>query len=240
MKDLNMLDEPEAKKLTICIMSLMKRNFHDMRSIQQLCGVGYVGCLFQLRTIYDKFCKPFLTLRFEDLDNEVYKNPFGSLFIGNIPVINILKDEESSKPPVHISPYSGLCWDFHFVKFLRNGTSHVSTPDSEYIAASDNPLDIALVSAAADCLEVFSRTGKTNESSNAQSPERSCRSISIVKEDTPVTPKDQKDTKDVTESPGREETKDSTDNQPTSCLMIKDKKCRIIHSLHCTDQCITH
>ncbi|KAG0713221.1 Glycine receptor subunit alpha-2 [Chionoecetes opilio] len=224
MKDLNMLEKPELKtQRTICIMSLMKRNFHDMRSIQQLCGVGYVGCLFQLRTIYDKFCKPFLTLRFEDLDSEIYKNPFGSLFIGNIPVINILKDEENSKPRAQTSPYAGLCWDAQFVKFLRNGTSHVSTPDSEYEAAMDNPLDIALVSAAADCLKVFSRAEERN-SSSVHSPERNNKSESSLKQDAPGTPKDTKEKKDAAESPGLEERKDSFHSQCSSNQMTTEKK----------------
>lgn len=227
MKDLGMLEKPEVKtQPTICIMSLMKRNFHDMRSIQQLCGVGYVRCLSQLRTIYEKFCKPFLTLRFEDLDSEIYKNPFGSLFIGNMPVINILKDEESSKAPSQTSPYSGLCWDTHFIKFLRNGTSHVSTPDSDYIAAMDNPLDIALVSAAADCLEVFSRSGEGKDSTSVQSPEiQNSQSESFVREDPPRTPKEERDAKDITESPGVQEAKDTIDHSSPSCSqMTKDKK----------------
>ena len=233
MKDLEMLEKPEIKtQPTICIMSLMKRNFHDMRSIQQLCGVGYVRCLFQLRSIYEKFCKPFLTLRFEDLDSEIYKNPFGSLFIGNMPVINILKDEESSKGPLQTSPYSGLCWDTHFVKFLRNGTSHVSTPDSEYIAAVDNPLDIALVSAAADCLEVFSRSGEEKDSPIGQSPEsQNSKGESSIKKDSPITPGDKRDAKDtsMTESPGSpglEGAKDTIESKSLSSQMTKDKKGR--------------
>ncbi|XP_045114486.1 uncharacterized protein LOC123506451 [Portunus trituberculatus] len=222
LKDLGMLEKPEVKtQPAICIMSLMKRNFHDMRSIQQLCGVGYVRCLFQLRGIYEKFCKPFLTLRFEDLDSEIYKNPFGSLFIGNMPVINILKDEGSSKPPLQTSPYSGLCWDTHFVKFLRNGTSHVSTPDSEYIAAVDNPLDIALVSAAADCLEVFSRSGE-EKISNVQSPEsQNPNSESSVKQDSSS---DKRDDKNITESPGVEEAKDTVENKCSTSQITKDRK----------------
>lgn len=224
MKDLNMLEKPETKaQPTICILSLMKRNFHDMRSIQQLCGVGYVRCLFQLRAIHDKFCKPFLTLRFEDLDNEVYKNPFGSLFVGNIPVVNILQGEEYSKPQAQTNPYSGLCWDTHYVKFLRNGTSHVSTPDSEYVATMDNPHDMALVSAAADCLEVFSRTGEREASSSTQSPEIS-RSENPHKEGSPQTPKDKKENKDVNEFSKLEETKDSTDSQLTSDQSTREKK----------------
>lgn len=224
MKDLNMLEKPETKaQPTICILSLMKRNFHDMRSIQQLCGVGYVRCLFQLRAIHDKFCKPFLTLRFEDLDNEVYKNPFGSLFVGNIPVVNILRGEEYSKPQAQTNPYSGLCWDTHYVKFLRNGTSHVSTPDSEYVATMDNPHDMALVSAAADCLEVFSRTGEREASSSTQSPEIS-RSENPHKEGSPQTPKDKKENKDVNEFSKLEETKDSTDSQLTSDQSTREKK----------------
>lgn len=230
MRDLNMLDEPEVKtQPTICVLSLMKRNFHDMRSIQQLCGVGYVGCLFQLRAIYDKFCKSFLTLSFEDLDSELYKNPFGSLFVGNIPVVGIFKDDESSTPQAQTSPYSGLCWDTQFVKFLRNGTSHVSTPDSEYVAAIDNPHDIALVSAAADCLEVFSRTAEGEASSSTRSPERSRKKEDLHKQESPQTPKDKKETKDVSESSRLEEAKDYTHNQSTSDHMIKDKKGNFIY-----------
>lgn len=226
MKDLGMLEKPEVKSQpAICIMSLMKRNFHDMRSIQQLCGVGYVRCLFQLRAIYEKFCKPFLTLRFEDLDSEIYKNPFGSLFIGNMPVINILKNEESNKPSPQTSPYSGLCWDTHFIKFLRHGTSHVSTPDSEFIAAVDNPLDISVISAAADCLEVFSRSGEEKDSSSVQSPEsQNSKSESSVKQDSPRTPRDKRDAKDIIEAPGLQGTKDTIDNKSSSSQMTKDKK----------------
>lgn len=233
MREFNMLEKPEAKSQpTICILSLMKRNFHDMRSIQQLCGVGYVGCLFQLRAIYDKFCKPFLTLMFEDLDSELYKNPFGSLFVGNIPVVSILKVDKSSKPQAQMSPYSGLCWDTHFVKFLRNGTSHVSTPDSEYVGAMDNPLDTALVSAAADCLEVFSRAREREASSSPHSPERSWKSESLHKQDSPQTPQDIKETKDVSESLRLEETNDIRQEESKDCAfsqlthdqMIQEKK----------------
>lgn len=224
MKDLKMLDEPEIKaQPTICILSLMKRNFHDMRSIQQLCGVGYIRCLFQLRSIYDRFCKSFLTLRFEDLDSEVYKNPFGSLFVGNIPVVGILKDDENSKPQAQTSPYSGLCWDTHYVKFLRNGTSHVSTPDSEYMPAMDNPVDMALVSAAADCLEVFSRTGERDASSSMESPERNRKNESLYMEDLPQTNKDIKETKDVYESSRLEETENHIHIQSTNDR-LREKK----------------
>lgn len=224
MKDLDMLEEPEIKaKPTICILSLMKRNFHDMRSIQQLCGVGYIRCLVQLRTIYDKFCKPFLTLRFEDLDNEIYKNPFGSLFVGNIPVVSILKDDEESKPKAQTSPYSSLCWDTHYVKFLRNGTSHVSTPDSQYVAATDNPLDVALVSAAADCLEVFSRTVEREASVSTQLPERSRKSENPERQNSQQIPKD-KETKDVSESSRLEEMKEHSQSQLTSDNSVREKK----------------
>lgn len=181
-----------------------------------------MGCLFQLRIIYDKFCKPFLTLIFEDLDSELYKNPFGSLFVGNIPVVSILKDDENSKPQTQVSPYSGLCWDTHFVKFLRNGTSHVSTPDSEYVGAMDNPLDMALVSAAADCLEVFSRSRETEASSSPQSPEKR-KTESLHKLTSPQTQKDRKQTKD-SESLELEETRECVFSQLPSDEKTQEKK----------------
>ncbi|XP_071526490.1 uncharacterized protein [Panulirus ornatus] len=155
MSKLSMFEKPQVDtKPTVCVLSLMKRNFHDMRSVQQLCGFGYIGCLVKLKCIYEMFCKSFLTLKFEDLDREVHDNPFGSLFIGNIPVANIVKDQScvSSLP---LKSYSALCWDTHFVKFLRNGTSQLSTPDSDYADAEETPQDNPDVSAAADCLKVF-------------------------------------------------------------------------------------
>ncbi|KAK8734367.1 hypothetical protein OTU49_006153 [Cherax quadricarinatus] len=153
MNNLLMFEKPPEEIMpTICVMSLMKRNFRDMRSVQQLCGVGYVGCLFKLWSIHGVFCKSFLTLKFEDLDRDIYDNPFSSLFIGNIPVINVRKNQ-NWKPPVKTNSYSALCWDTHFVKFLKTRASRTSTPDSEYADAVEVPQ--ASVSTAADCLKVF-------------------------------------------------------------------------------------
>lgn len=155
MSKLSMFEKPQVyTKPSVCVLSLMKRNFHDMRSVQQLCRVGYIGCLFKLKSIYEMFCKSFLTLKFEDLDREVHDNPLGSLFIGNIPVVNIVKDKKYM-PSLQLKSYSALCWDTHFVKFLRNGTSQISTPDSDYADAQEIPQDKCDVSAAADCLKVF-------------------------------------------------------------------------------------
>ncbi|XP_042206125.1 uncharacterized protein LOC121855307 isoform X2 [Homarus americanus] len=155
MNDLSMFEKPQTDtKPTVCVLSLMKRNFHDMRSVQQLCGVGYIGCLSKLRSIHEVFCKPFITLKFEDMDHEVYENPCGSLFIGNIPAINVIK-EENCKPSPESSSYSALCLDTDFVKFLRNSLSRSSSPDSEYTDALEIPKGNPSVSAAADCLKVF-------------------------------------------------------------------------------------
>ncbi|KAK3879170.1 hypothetical protein Pcinc_016248 [Petrolisthes cinctipes] len=157
MEDLCMFDEPEKEaKPTICILSLMKRNFHNMRTVQQLCGFGYVACLFKLKTIYDRYCKSFSTLIFEEMDREIYENPFNSLFIGNIPVVCFTK-ENCYNPASHFSSYGALCWDTQFIGFLRHGTSKVSTPDYESSQKLEAPLNSSTVSAAADCLKVFSR-----------------------------------------------------------------------------------
>lgn len=157
MKDLSMFDKPEEEgKPSICILSLMKRNFHNMRTVQQLCSFGYVACLFKLKTIYDKYCKSFSTLIFEELDREIYENPFRSLFIGNIPVVSFTK-ENSYSSASHSGSYAALCWDTHFIGFLRHGTSKVSTPDYESSQKLEVPLNSSTVSAAADCLKVFSR-----------------------------------------------------------------------------------
>ncbi|XP_045595703.1 guanine nucleotide exchange protein SMCR8 isoform X2 [Procambarus clarkii] len=153
MNNLSMFEKPvEKTKPSVCVLSLMKRNFKDMRSVHHLCGVGYVGCLFKLWSIHGVFCKSFITLKFEDLDRDIYDNPFSSLFIGNIPIINVSKDEKC-KLPVQPSSYSALCWDTHFVKFLLTSTSRTSTPDSEYAETLETSR--GNVSAAADCLKVF-------------------------------------------------------------------------------------
>ncbi|XP_070000810.1 guanine nucleotide exchange protein SMCR8 isoform X1 [Penaeus vannamei] len=155
MSKLSMLNTAKEKtKPAICVLSLMKRNFRDMRSVQLLCGVGYISCLIKLQSIHERFSKPFLTLLFEDLDREIHENPFGSLFVGNIPVINVAK-RKCDRPPVKPKSYSALCWDEHFVQFLDGEAVHETTPESEYSDAFDLPNDGPDVAAAADCLEVF-------------------------------------------------------------------------------------
>ena len=165
MHKMLMLEKPEENlKPTICILSLMKRNFSVMRSVQMLCGLGYIGCLLKLRSIHEKYKKNVMTLMFEDFDSEVYDNALGSLFIGNIPVINIAKCNRiplSAKP----NPYASLCYDDHFVKLLTSGPSRSSTPESEYADAVEIPREVPNVSEAVDCLQVFplKRDGEEEE-----------------------------------------------------------------------------
>ncbi|XP_037797892.1 uncharacterized protein LOC119593059 [Penaeus monodon] len=171
MSKLSMLDVAKEKtKPAICVLSLMKRNFRDMRSVQLLCGVGYITCLIKLQSIHERFSKPFLTLIFEDLDREIHENPFGSLFVGNIPIINVAK-LKGNIPTVKPKSYSALCWDDHFVQFLGVEASHVATPDSEYSDAFDLPKDGPYVAAAADCLEVFP-VMRASDSGTARQAER--------------------------------------------------------------------
>lgn len=163
MSKLSMLDVAKEKtKPAVCVLSLMKRNFRDMRSVQLLCGVGYITCLIKLQSIHERFGKPFLTLIFEDLDHEIHENPFGSLFIGNIPIVNVAKWKYKNSPSVKPKSYSSLCWDEHFVQFLDTDVSQQATPDSEYSDAFDMPKDGPDVSAAADCLEVFPVMGASD------------------------------------------------------------------------------
>ncbi|KAK7040806.1 hypothetical protein SK128_004870, partial [Halocaridina rubra] len=155
MEKLQMLEKPEdITKPAICILSLMKRNFSIMRSVQMLCGFGYICCLRKLQLIHDKYKKNILTLIFEDLDSEVHENPLGSLFIGNIPAINIV---QSNNMPMTVKnrSYTALCWDDHFVTLLCSSPSKVSTPDSEYADALEVPRDALDVSEAGDCLQIF-------------------------------------------------------------------------------------
>lgn len=155
MHRLLMLEKPEENaKPSICILSLMKRNFSVMRSVQMLCGMGYVGCLLKLRSIHEKYKKSVLTLIFEDLDSQIYDNPLGSLFIGNIPTINVIKSNNNPVSPKP-NPYSSLCYDDHFVNLLTSGPSQLSTPESEYADAIETPREGPDISEAVDCLQVF-------------------------------------------------------------------------------------
>ncbi|XP_068204425.1 guanine nucleotide exchange protein SMCR8-like isoform X2 [Palaemon carinicauda] len=155
MHRLLMLENPEENtKPSICILSLMKRNFNVMRSVQMLCGIGYIGCLLKLRSIHEKYKKSVLTLIFEDLDNKIYDNPLGSLFIGNIPTINVIKCNSTPISPKP-NPYASLCYDDHFVNLLTSGPSQLSTPDSEYADAIETPKEGLDISEAGDCLQVF-------------------------------------------------------------------------------------
>lgn len=78
-----------------------KRKFLSLRSLRELCGCGFMASMMELLELHAQLDKSSLALSFESIDGNCYKNDPGSLFIGNIPVVNVVKCGDAVKkvPP---------------------------------------------------------------------------------------------------------------------------------------------
>lgn len=72
------------------------RRYSSINCLRKLCGCGFVAFLHELSELYRKFSKSSLALLFESFDRDCYSNDAGSLFIGNVPVVNIEQYLENS------------------------------------------------------------------------------------------------------------------------------------------------
>lgn len=67
-----------------------RRPFKSLRCLRQLSGPGFVAFVYELVQLYEVAKKSSLVLSFEGLDSVCYEHDPGTLFVGNIPVVNIL------------------------------------------------------------------------------------------------------------------------------------------------------
>ncbi|XP_076028799.1 uncharacterized protein LOC143017794 [Oratosquilla oratoria] len=174
LEELHLLtDEADSvHKPSIFVMSLMKRNFKDMRGIMVLCGVSYVLALIKLLELYERFSKPYLTLQFEDLDQKVYNSANGSLFIGTIPVINIDSSSQSKNDICEGTShgFTNSLWDSELIQLLMPNRGDSPSQDSEYDDATEEVNNDTIdVPPAGDCLEVFQPVANTTDTSEASS-----------------------------------------------------------------------
>lgn len=150
-------DHIAARSPSVFVIALIRRNFRNMRPVRKLCGIGYAASLVKLLNVYGKFSKPYLTLYFEQLDQEIYSDPLSSLFVGHIPVIHSAVSSSVSLPETRHFDLNDCFWDKDVVKLLGVDMSKISTPDSDYVDASESfemlPSDITI---GDDCLELFS------------------------------------------------------------------------------------
>ena len=72
------------------LASVSRRRFKDLRDFRILSGHGFVACVSELLRLHDAQKKSGLALIFEAIDKDCYANDPGSLFVGNIPVVNVL------------------------------------------------------------------------------------------------------------------------------------------------------
>lgn len=178
----------------IFVISLMRRNFRNLRSTCTLCSIGYVACLSLLLVVYRRFSKSTMTLFFEDLDKNMYENPFSSLFVGNVPIINVGGHENKALKSVPCEEESftlkDCCWNEDLIQLLHVDLSKTSTPDSEYVDANENFAGED-VTVADDCLEVFTKgpmegrktlssVSQISEELNSDSDADSCGKSSYV------------------------------------------------------------
>lgn len=163
MEDLGLLREagPDKQALpepTLFVISLVRSSFRTLRPIRSLCNIGYAACIAKLLDTFQRFSRSSLTLMFEELDREMYQNPFASLFIGVVPVIRVGQQRSSTAvPPTRSFSLSDARWNEDLVRLLRVDPSQASTPDSEseYADARENLDREGEVAVADDCLEVF-------------------------------------------------------------------------------------
>ena len=117
-------------------MSTVKRTFQDMRQIRDITDIGYVACLDKLLEIYDIFSRPLITLLFDDLDKPLANNPCKSLFIGNIPIIELVlpTSVDSNKTDTNIIKNKRSrvsCWDERLVKLLFMNGEKIERNESD-------------------------------------------------------------------------------------------------------------
>lgn len=67
------------------------RRSQRLRCLREISGCGFVACIFELSCLYKHSSKSRLSLMFEIHDNTCYENDAGTLFIGNLPVVNVVQ-----------------------------------------------------------------------------------------------------------------------------------------------------
>ncbi|XP_047739741.1 uncharacterized protein LOC108676183 isoform X2 [Hyalella azteca] len=68
-----------------------RRRYESLRCMRDLSGCGFVAALLELSELHSILAKSSLALAFEIVDEDCYLYDPGSLFVGNVPVVNIVK-----------------------------------------------------------------------------------------------------------------------------------------------------